>query len=457
MPRQRRSSHWGGLTLDDARRLLSSRGLHLEQEVIDELHALTAGNAQFLTLAVNILTQAADPVLLLERLSQTNDIERYLLTAVDEGLSGAERSVMGAVSVLLGYPGTRDAVEAVLNAGNVWRTLRLLHERHLLTVTEGEAGREYNQHAIVQGFYYQELGRRQRRVMHQRAGEFYEAEEIDLLRSGIHYERAAAYELAARQATADVWVIINRGQARVLRRLLERFRTDQLPPEQWAEVNIAKGTNYAFLDEREKENESYQRALADLEGLSLSERVVELKARICRGMGELLELENPQEALSWLERGLDELGDENQTESAALSIKAGTAEMYLGEYDAALELLQKGLMQLPDAPTQLRSAALLSLAGVCFFQGNLDLASVYSRQALDVSQQLHNHFQTVNILIGIGIERFCAGNWKRQSQNLSALLIWHNHWGVNGYRRKWKLISVQPISIAGMMNLHGSI
>ncbi|MBV7333217.1 phosphotransferase [Chloroflexi bacterium TSY] len=296
----------GGLTLDDARRLLSSRGLHLEQEVIDELHALTAGNAQFLTLAVNILTQAADPVLLLERLSQTNDIERYLLTAVDEGLSGAERSVMGAVSVLLGYPGTRDAVEAVLNAGNVWRTLRLLHERHLLTVTEGEAGREYNQHAIVQGFYYQELGRRQRRVMHQRAGEFYEAEEIDLLRSGIHYERAAAYELAARQATADVWAIINRGQARVLRRLLERFRTDQLPPEQWAEVNIAKGTNYAFLDEREKANESYQRALADLEGLSLSERVVELKARICRGMGELLELENPQEALSWLERGLDE-------------------------------------------------------------------------------------------------------------------------------------------------------
>ncbi|MEM7132020.1 MAG: tetratricopeptide repeat protein [Chloroflexota bacterium] len=400
-----------GLVINDARRLLTTRGLQLERDELNELHTLTAGNAQFLILAVNILQQAQDPSLLIERLSTTDDIERYLLTAVDEGLSGAERSVMGAVSIFLNSEASRDAIEAVLNSGNVWRTLRLLNERHLLSAFEGEFGREYRQHAIVQSFYYQELSRRQRRIMHHRAGDYYAEEEIDLLRSGIHYERAAAYELAAKQATADVWWIINRGQARVLRRLLGQFRGEQLDAERWAEVNIAKGTNFAFLDDRDQAGECYQAALATLKGLSSSQRISKLTAQICRGMGELLELENPEEALTWLERGLEQvqLGSE---ESASLQIKRGTSQMYLAQYEEAKASLETGLQALSESPSQLRSLGLMNLGSVFFFTGDLQQALYYYEQSLAISQSLYDQFRIVNILSNIGIATYCSGAWQ---------------------------------------------
>ena len=410
-----------GLSLADARRLLSARGLHLDKGVIEDLHTLTAGNGQFLTLAANILQQAGDPAMLIENLAAADDVERYLLAAVDEGLSGAERSAMGAVSVLLNYPGTRDAIETVLNVGNVWRTLRLLQERHLLSVTDGEQGKEYRQHAIVQGFYYQELGRRQRRTMHHRAGEYYEQEEVDLLRAGIHYERAAAYELAAKQATADVWAIINRGQARALRHLLERFRAEQLGSEQWSDVNIAMGTNYAFLDERTRASESYQQALGGLEALSPSARVATLKARACRGMGELLELEKPEEALTWLDQGVgaldgqqiggQQIDGQQGKESAALRIKRGTAQMYLAQYKEAQTSLEAGLRDLPETPSQMRSVGLMNLGSVFFFTGKLEAALDYYGQALAISQKLHDQFRIINILSNIGIGAFCTGDW----------------------------------------------
>lgn len=411
-----------GLQLADTQRLLSLRGLQLEPSVQKELHLRTDGNAQFLMLAINVLQQAVSPVHLLERLAETDDVERYLLNRVDEGLSGQERSVMSAVSILMGQPGGRNAIEFVLNAGSVWRTLRLLQERHLLTVTENESERLYSQHAIVQAFYYQGLARRQQRTMHRRAAEYYATEEQELLRSGVHYERAAAYELAARQATADVWSIINRGQARALRQLLEQLRAEQLPPEQWAEVQIAQGVNDAFLNDREAANQHFQSALANLAHLPLSARVQQLKAKACLGMAELLELETPEDALTWLEKGLTEAADLDDPVGAALQIKIGTARLYLGRYDEARAALEKGLAQLSPNPSQLRSIALTNLGSVNFFQGNLAQAQTLQQQALAISQQLHDQFRSVNILSNLAINKFCRGDWAAAIDDFSEAL-----------------------------------
>ncbi|MEZ4713529.1 MAG: tetratricopeptide repeat protein [Caldilineaceae bacterium] len=299
-----------------------------------------------------------------------------------------------------------------LNTGSVWRTLRLLQERHLLTVTGADADRQYNQHAIVQVFYYHGLARRQQRAMHRRAAEYYEAEERDLLRAGVHYERAAAYELAARQATADVWAIINQGQARALRQLLERLRADQLPPAQWAEVTIARGVNDTFLDERSRASQHFQQALADLDDLPPSPHVQQLKAKVCLGMAELLELDTPADALTWLERGLRETADLESAESAALQIKMGTARLYLGRYEAARAALENGLAQLAPGPSQLRSAALTNLGSVHFFQGDLARARQLYEQALAMSQQLHDRLRSVNNLSNLAINKFCQGHWR---------------------------------------------
>lgn len=401
-----------GLSVSDTRQLLVLRGIHLTAVQLDELYKYTDGNAEFLTLAINALQQAKNPDLLISRLAESDDIERYLLQEVDETLTGQERGVMNAVAVLLGYAGTRNAIEQVLNGGNVFRTLRRLTERHLLTARDGEAGREYLQHAIVQTFYYEQNSLRERRNMQRRAGEYYEREEIDLLRAGLYFERAGEYQHAARLATQDVWSIINRGQARGLNLLLERFQPAQLDVPGWVEVNLARGLTYDFLGNRDLARQRYEIVLGQFETVPNQLELRKQKARVCQGMGELLDLEDPQAALTWFQEGLAVLQEEKTLEYVSLTIKVGTVYMQLADYATARAYLQAGLNLMSSGPSQLRSAAYLNLGSVCFYLGQLAEARTYIQEALTISQQLHDHFQRVNLLNVIGFIEYTVGEWR---------------------------------------------
>jgi hypothetical protein len=212
-----------GLTLEDAGRFLAHHGLPevkadqglvlrtdqlraaekmMTRDVVATLYERTGGNPTFLTLAANALKRTSGPLALLMRLSAVEeaDIERFVMQEIDSGLTEEERAVMGALSVLLGYSGTRGAIEAVLDGQNVRRTLRDLSERHLLNVREDEKGYNYKLNALVRYFYYDSLSGHQRQEMHRRAGAYYEAEEPDLPKAALHFERAGEAEQAARLA-----------------------------------------------------------------------------------------------------------------------------------------------------------------------------------------------------------------------------------------------------------------
>jgi hypothetical protein len=94
-------------------------------------------------------------------MDDADDIERYLLNEVDARLGDDDRQLMRAVAVLLDYGGSREAIEALLEGRSARRTLRALCDRYLLTANDGPDGRVYRQHAIVQAFYYRELGKRE--------------------------------------------------------------------------------------------------------------------------------------------------------------------------------------------------------------------------------------------------------------------------------------------------------
>lgn len=400
-----------GLTLADTRQLLLQRGLALPDKLAADLHAQTAGNAEFLTLAIDALQQSDDPARLIGRLAETDDMERYLLQEVDEHLQEDEREVMGAIAVLLAYPGTRAALEAILNGRNVRATLRQLRDRHLLITHESAAGKAYGQHAMVQAFYYDLLGRPQKRQMHQRAGEYYEMDEKDWLKAARHYERAGEYGKAAELATADVWALINEGQALPLHDLLERLNASPLVVEQGLQVALALGQLCTFVGDREDAEASYQKVLASLAQFPDTPAADVLIARVCRGMGELLEQESPHEALHWLQRGLAELVEDDSLEGAALHIHSGTVQMHLGNYPEALQALASGLERLPQGPSQLRANALKNLAAVYMFQGDIERSTAHSLQALESSQQLHDHFQAASILINLGVTKYIDGDW----------------------------------------------
>jgi tetratricopeptide (TPR) repeat protein len=411
-----------GLSYEDTQRLIAMRTLALSWAQIEQLYQLTAGNAEFLMLALEALQQATDPDLLIRRLGESDDIERYLLQEVDEVLTGQERGVMNAVAALLGYGGTRNAIETVLNGGNIFRTLRRLTERHLLVARDGERGREYGQHAIVQGFYYEQASVRERRSMHRRAGVYYQTAERDWLRAGIQFERAGEYQQGAQVATTDVWEIINQGQSRALSALLERFTREQLETESWVEVNLARGQVYSVLSESEAAKRSYEEALTQLSRLSDQPAASVYHARICHGMGELLQAESPQEALAWLQRGLADAPQDRPQETAALHIRSGYVQMMLGNYEEAQRAVEEGIDLLPPGPSQLRAFGLTQLGSILSSQGQTRRGMDITLQALAICRQLHDTFWIVGLLINLAIDKLNLGEWQEATADFQQAL-----------------------------------
>ena len=401
-----------GLDIEDTYALLTMQGLTLPEELVKELFEKTEGNAQLLTLAIEALKRTQNPRRVIANLVETDDIERYLMSEVDAGLIYEERAVMSAVSALLGYSGTRDAIETILDGGSTRRVLSDLSRRHLLTVLPSEAGKQYIQHATVRVFYYDLLGRNERQEMHRLAGTYYETEEPEILKAAIHYERAGKYTRSARLATEDVWSFINQGQLTALRQLLERFRAQQMDSQLWAAVNIARGEVYTFVREGQPARDSFQEALSSLATLEDSPEVYASRAQACRGMGELLEYEAPQDALEWLHRGLAELDGASNQEKATLLMEIGSVQNRLSEYAAAQEALENALDLLPEQPHWIRAGVLTNLGNVYFYQGDSERATEYTLQALEISQLLNDYYQMLLLQSNLGIDKQITGDWE---------------------------------------------
>ncbi len=400
-----------GLSLEDTRALLAARGLSFAADLVQRLQAQTAGNAEFLTLAIDALREARYPDRLIANLTEADDIERYLLKEVDAGLNDEMRTAMSGTAILSGYPGVREAIEAALDGANLRRTLRELVDRYLVISIESPQAREYALHTVVQAFYYDLLGRSQRREMHRRVAQYYEVEESDTFKAAFHYQRAGEYRRSAELLTAQLWPLINLGQTPVVHSLLETFSADQLEASLWSEVNFARGEVYTLIGARQPAKESYEAAHALLSTQPNSPQVQVLKAKICRGMGNLLRASAPREALNWLQRGLTELGDDEGLLRADLLIKTSTVQFYLSNYDAAFETVQAGLTLLPDSPTPTRMGALMNLGMIRNAQGNSQQAIEYAEQALAIGQQLHDYFTLIGIWNNLGKYRRRRGDW----------------------------------------------
>jgi len=398
-----------GMEVGDAGSLLRRHGVTLEDDELAGLVARTGGNAALLTLAAETLATTADPGGLLEKLAHTANVERFLLKQVDAALSEEEQTVMAAVSVLLGYPGTRDAVEAVIDGDNVWRVLRALAERQLLVVQEGEGARTYSQHAIIQAFYYNTLGRRKRRRMHRRAAHFYDREAPNPLRAGLHYLRGGDQPAAAGVLTGDLWRFVNQGQAGTLRQLLGEFDGDHLDEVEWAQVNLMAGRLETVLGDAEAARPRLERVQQMIAGMP-EKTAQAMRPALALAQADMLDQEAPAGALGWLERGL-EVPDLPEAEAAALYIKRGNILMDQGEFGAAVEALRNGLATLPAGREELRCEALTNLGAFYGTRGDLESAEQVTTEALALSRRIHHHFRTVELLSNLGNIHFMTGRW----------------------------------------------
>ncbi len=406
-----------GLSLAATRQLLQRQQINLPAELEKRLFERTQGNAELLTLSIEMLREAKEPDRLLDHLSEAENVERFLLSEIDAKLEDQEPEVMSAVAVLnlLGHPGTRYAIAAILEGQNVRRVLRDLVDRFLLLVERGEKGEGFGQHAIVREFYYDALNRRQRQALHRLAGAYYAEDEPDPLRAATHFLEAGEAARAAELAVGDIWEFINTGRSRELREILLRLQTADLGEDDRLQVQMALGDIHAFFGSSAEARACYEAALAAVDGRPLTEESRRQKIRLYRGMGELLAQEDPQAAIDWLQRGIEQIGQlaaADVLEEAGLYVKLGAIYNWLGDFEKAEPALAHSLDILPLGPSQLRTRALVTLGAVVLNRDfDVERANRLTEEALSISEQMRDYFEMSGILSNRGGVRFEIGAW----------------------------------------------
>lgn len=408
-----RSSHTGlaGLSPEAVKHFLAINDIQLDTKESTQLQSYTGGNPQLLTLAADLLQGNYDLPTLLQKLVQAADIEDFLMEEIEDSLSRRERAVMGAIALLQGYPGSREAIEAILDGQNVRRTLRDLSNRFLLTVTKSDDGDLYGQHAIVQDYFYDALSRRQKPQMHHLAAEYYRDEASDMFLAARHFLAANDQPEAAEILIAHAYALLNRGLARPLNQLLGRFMPESLDAYTLIALMTTTGQVKAFLGENKQAQEKFETAFAKLAEMPTTPETDELVAKACLGLGELLEFQQPAIGLQWVMKGL---ARESLTSKgrAALNILAGTLHMHLGNYETAQNEIHAGLANLSSLPNQERCQALLTLSGVHFYLGTREEGMKVANEALAISRSLGDPFQEAAILNNIGLFQHTSGEWK---------------------------------------------
>lgn len=440
-----------GLTRTDVDDLLAARQFHLPKESADTLTNLTEGNAELLTIALSTLARASAPAQLIARLTDTRDVERFLLDELDESLTEIERSIEIAVA-LLGQPSIRDAIECMLQTGNLRRELHELSERFLLTIHDDDWVLNYDHHTILRAFYADHLSLQQRRELHLRVATYYEHDAQNWLASIRHYIAAEEYAPASRLATEHLRTIINTGHAGQLRRLLDKILATQIGTELRVDAYLACGQLDDLLGDFSSAQNHFDTANDRLNSLpdSLANQV--RRVQVCLGMGRLLQHRAPESALEWLQRGVDAVlsAEADETEMAVRKQQLATLYVYiggvqeaLGNYGDAQRIIDQALALLADSSSEIRATALLHLGNVHSLRGQYDAAKEATQAALAISQQFHDHFLTLKLLKNLGIDAETAGDWTGALSNYEeALALAQQLGGVVEQSTIWNSIGV---------------
>lgn len=407
-----------GLRIQDTRRLLAERGiLRPEGTLLDRLHQLTEGNVLFLVLAIEALRQGWSSLQLLDSLEPGSQLQHKLSTEVDRGLSDLEREVMIAVA-LMEPTAPRRAVEAVLGSRRAHSVLSDLTYRHLLRFVGRQSGaEEYTQHVLIRSYFSSLPTTTERRDMNHQLGVYFESEPKDTLRAATHFLESGNYEHAAHLASTIVWDAVNHGRATALRELLMKIPLDQLSEITRVRTYLARGEVNRFLHAKTTAVDDYHSALTSLEVISDSTDARELRARACLGLAGLLQHESNREAQQWLEKGLDELGEDDNATRTELLIRLGTMHMAMGHPGQALLAIQEALARLSTAPSILRVRALITLGAIHSSQGDALRGHPYTMEALHMCKQLNDHFWMLSALGNSGLENQELGNWQQAASD----------------------------------------
>jgi len=383
-----------GLSSEDIHNLLAKKKLSLSDKLIGNLHAHIEGNAQLLTLAMNAKEFQEDPEQFIGQLSRVESVKEYLISTVDKNLTKTEKIVMDSLSVLLGYPATQDAIEAVADCYDLGRVLHGLTSRNLLTVTsEGK----YKQHDTIRDFYYRQLGKKKRVSMHQRVAIFFAQKEPLIaaqhyqiignpLNAGDNYFNGHAHKDAEKQYKEATRAAYKKNDV-----------------ESYLLIKQKLGRVYYQIAEYENAVNAY-REMADLQNTSPTKQAQTyyLMGKTYHAWGD-----SNEDALKYLDLGLKNLvGQNNESKkikAKLLSVQCAVLSE-IGNFEKAEKAGQKGLAIVKQIRWQTEhiQATLLNHLGVnasrqALAEHDNSTKMLYLNQALECYQQSYGLYQKADV------------------------------------------------------------
>ncbi len=411
-----------GLSNAETADLLASRDVSLAQDLTVRLTELTAGNGAFLTLASVILKNSRNPEAVIGQLAREDDIERFLMEEVNDRLEGGEQRVMEAVAILSGYPGTRDVLEAILNMRDVRRLLRGLADQYLILVDENDTGdRVYQQHQIIQTFYYEQPRKSKRKEMHGRAADFYEFEEPEPFKAMLHHGKAGQNSAVMLLASQHFYDVVNSGDGRALTTILDQvdMMSSTLSQTDIVQFLLARGRLSLILGDLEPAEADLQEAAEMLQFLPSNDESDTLKANVCLAMANLFERQEPPKALIWVQRGLELAPNDQLRLNAELKSLAGVLNFHLGNLGESQEFLMDALETIPEGASHLRMTTLRNLGSLFGKMGQQSRARDLNQQAFELSVGLKDYNLQTSILLGFGPVKYQSGDWAGAIKDLT--------------------------------------
>lgn len=411
-----------GLSLQDTTVLLENAGLQLAPPLTKAIHRRTEGNAQLLQLMVQILKSNTDHAVVIEKFRETAAVKPFLFEQIDTTLSLKERNVMLGLSILFGYPATAEAIEAILDAGDLSDALYALSNRNLIQQSEGTLLSSYRLHALLQAHYYAVVKKDKKgnhRLLHQRAGRYYEADAFDPLLAVLHFYYGGDAAQAAQLVITHVTTIIQRGQASGVQAIVAQLLSSTTAIWEKIALMIVDGKLHDAMDDQATAETRFTAALRLLDPLPATDENQLLRIRAYHGLGKSLELKQPQSAATHLETAITLFDSDSHLFSATMTqavaelyVDLGNVYIYLGDYDKARQSLDQGLQRLPDdPPTAVHSIAYKALNTIYLYQGDLTKAQDYATKALTISRKLGADFETATMLVNLSSIQYAQGDW----------------------------------------------
>lgn len=142
-------------------------------------------------------------------------------------------------------------------------------------------------------------------------------------------------------------------------------------------------------------------------------------ARLCYGMGTLLEYTDPDAAIKWLDKGLTKIDGNGTFDEAILSFRKGAVcngKESKESFEEALTLLSRAkvIFATDDSSWRIRTLSNLGIAACSI--GNIEDGTAYYEEALELCERTNNRYEKIPIYNNQAYDLDIAGDWKNSVQ-----------------------------------------